>query len=102
MRFGRGTTVALALVTGAIGLMAATPGYASTGTCPWSDQSSPCAVKRSTSFTFWGKADDVTSPTGFSVAADGFERIAKVASRLANEAGDDENVVTQPTPPFYP
>jgi hypothetical protein len=101
MRFGRGTTIAFALVTSAIGLIAAAPGYASTSPCPWSDQSSPCPVKRSTAFTFWGKADDATPGTSLSIATDGFARIAKVAGRLTAEAGDDEDVEVKSTTRYY-
>jgi hypothetical protein len=101
MRFGRGTTVALALVTGAIGLMAATPGYASTGSCPWSTQSSPCPVKRTTAFSFWGKADDVTSPTDLSIATTGFTPITKVAAKLVAEVGDDQDVAVKTTTRLY-
>jgi hypothetical protein len=84
----------------AIGLVCASPGYASSP-CPWSTQRSPCPVKRSTSFVFWGKVSDVSSPASLSITSSAFGQVPKVNSLLADEVGNDETVQVKSTTRFF-
>jgi hypothetical protein len=90
----------LVLLVSAIGLLSASPGYAS-GPCPWSTQSSPCPAKRSTSFVFWGKVSDVNAPSSLTITSDAFAQVPKVNKLLANEVGDDETVQVKSSTRFY-
>ena len=91
---------AVALLLCAVGLLSASPGYASSP-CPWSTQSSPCPVKRSTSFSFWGKVSDVTAPASLTITTDAFAKVSKVNKLLVDEAGNDETVQVKSTTRFY-
>jgi hypothetical protein len=91
---------ALVLLVCAASLCIAAPGYSATK-CAWSTQTSPCPVKRSTSFVFWGKASDATPTTSLSITTDGFGRVPKVNSLLADEVGNDETVRVKSTTRFY-
>jgi hypothetical protein len=91
---------ALALLLCGIGLLSASPGYASSP-CPWSTQTSPCPVKRSTSFVFWGKVSDVTAPASLTITSDAFAKVAKVNKLLTDEAGNDETVQVNGSTRFY-
>jgi hypothetical protein len=89
----------LVLLVCIAGLVSAAPGYASATVtkCAWSTQTSPCPVKRSASFSFWGKASDATPPSSLSITTDGFGHVAKVSNLLADEVGNDETVRVKST-----
>jgi hypothetical protein len=92
----------LGLLVCAVGVLAVSPGYAAASSpCAWSTQSSPCVVKRSTSFVFWGRVSDVSDPTSLSITSAGFGKVSKVNSLLTAEVGNDETVQVKATTRFY-